>query len=412
MAILGIASGIPIQGLGRVFIGELLLMVIAPAIVLLLLGLNDAYGKMAKTLLVAIVISWVGYLISDIVRGTPSGDYLRGWSRWIAMGSSFASLAWICSKNIGLMASFLVGLSIGSCITPFIVFGSVGIIPFWKFYASIPICILALILTCSFRPIVSILALGGLAMVSLALDTRSVALLCVITAVVTWLSARRTVKGRLPTSKISKGSIIATGIVVIILMVVAAFAIQRIGERYGYAERFQRSDDTRLINAKITWMAISKSPFIGYGSWPRDPEIARERDKLVAKAKGMPTFRMASQDHLIISHSQILQGWLEGGLLGLTFFVTLGWQLGKQLLWQTFRSPHNALTSIIVFIQLHCAWHLVFSPFSGAQRVYIPAACVFICYLAQQVGQIEAVRRAIAAESYRRTSWGGGMATP
>src|SRR5690606_1589977 len=114
----------------------------------------------------------------------------------------------------------------------------------------------------------------------------------------------------------------------------------------------------------------------------------------VAKAKGVPTFRMASQDNLIIAHSQILQGWLEGGLLGLTFFVTLGWQLGKQLLWQTFRSPHSPLLSVIVFIQLHCAWHLLFSPFSGAQRVFIPAACVFICYLAQQVGQIEEVRRA------------------
>jgi hypothetical protein len=41
-----------------------------------------------------------------------------------------------------------------------------------------------------------------------------------------------------------------------------------------------------------------------------------------------------------------------------------------------------SLTPIIAFLQLNCAWHLVFSPFSGSQRVYIPATCVLICYVA------------------------------
>lgn len=402
---LGIASGIPIQGLGKLFLGELVLMAISPVVVLLLFGLSDRYGRMARTLLIAMIVSWLGYLISDMIRDTPSNDYLRGWSRWIAMGASFATLAWIGSKNIMLLAAFLIGLSIGSCIAPFLSFGGVGIIQYWKFYAGIPICILALVIVSPFRSWVSIAALMGLAVVSVALDTRSVALLCMITAGVTWLSARRSAKNRLPLAPVSKASMLVAAIVVFAVMVVSIYSIQRLGERYGYTERFQKSNSTRLISATVTWSAIKKSPMIGYGSWPRDSELARERDRMVAKAKGVPTFRMASQDDLIIAHSQILQGWLEGGLLGLTFFLVLGWNLAKQLLWQTFKSPKLPLTSVIVFVQLHCAWHLVFSPFSGAQRVYISAACVFICYVAEQSTQLESLRRHVAHSYLRRTSW-------
>ena len=402
MVALGIASGIPIQGLGKLFVGEVALVAIAPVIVLLLFGLSNEFGRMARIILITMIISWLGYVLSDFLRDTPSSDYLRGWARWISMGASFATLAWIGSKRIAYLAAFLVGLSIGSCVAPFITFGFVGVIPFWKFYGGVPICILALVVASAFRPMVSVLTLVGLAGISIALDTRSVALLCMLAAGVTWLAARRTAKNRLPLGPISKSSIIAASIGVALLALFSVFAIQQLGERYGYAERFRKSDSTRLISATVTWSAIKRSPLVGYGSWPRDAELARLRDRLVSKAKGVPAYRMASQDNLIIAHSQILQGWLEGGILGITFFVVFGWQLAKQLIWQTLRGPLLPLTTVIVFLQLHSAWHLVFSPFSGAQRVYIPAACVFICYLAQRSLQLEELRRYLTASFVRR----------
>jgi hypothetical protein len=399
---LGFASGIPVQGLGRLYIGEVALVAVAPIVALILFGLSNQFGRTARMLLIAMIVSWVGYLISDFVRGTAPNDYLRGWSRWISMGASFVTLAWIASKRIGYLCSFLVGLSIGGCAAPYISGGFLASSPinYWKFHAGIPICILVLVATCRLRPIVSIAALVGLGALSIVLDTRSIALLCIFTAGFTWLTARRSKSIRqlsAPPSVVAK--VAAVGVLVLILFS-SLFVIQQLGSKYGYSQRFENSNSARRISAITTWMAIKRSPLVGYGSWPRDAEIARERDKLVSKAKNSRTERSVAQQNLIIAHSQILQGWLEGGLLGLVFFVVLGWQLGKQLLWQAARSPHFPMTSLIVFVQLHCAWHLVFSPFSGAQRVYIPTACVMICYLAEQAYGLEAMRRlAIAGRS-------------
>ncbi|MBA3484934.1 MAG: O-antigen ligase family protein [Pirellulales bacterium] len=387
--LLGVASGIPVQAIGRLYIGELLLMAIAPVVVLLLLGLSDQYGKTARTILVAMAISWAGYVISDIIRGTPSHDYLRGWSRWIAMGASFATLAWLGSKNIGYLTSFLFGLAIGTCLSPFVMGGAFGIKLYWKFYAGFPICIMALLVTSRMRPWISCATLLGLAVLSVALDFRSLALLCILASGISWLAMRRVASQRRTQRPISKTSMIAAAAAIFVIIALAISFIQLLGERYGYADRFKRSNATRMISATVTWAAIKESPFIGYGSWPRDAELARLRDQLVSKAKGSAAFRMESQDDLIIAHSQILQGWLEGGLLGLCFFAWLGWQLVRQLTWQALVSPFLTLTPLIVFMQLNCAWHLVFSPFSGSQRVYIPATCVLICYVAMKSRELK-----------------------
>lgn len=382
--LLGIASGIPVQTVGRLYIGELLLMAIAPVVVLLLLGLSDQYGKTARTILVAMAVSWAGYVISDVIRGTPSHDYLRGWSRWIAMGASFATLAWLGSKNIGYLAAFLVGLAIGTCLTPFVMGGVFGIKLYWKFYAALPTAIILTVALGRFRPWISVVGLVGLAMFSIAMDSRAHALITLLTAAICFLPARRTSLGGFITKPVSTTSVVTTAVALAVTAVLALFLVLTIGSRYGYAERFRNSNSARMASATITWSAIRQSPLIGYGSWPRDAELARARDEMLAKAKGSATFRSESQDDLIIAHSQILQGWLEGGLLGLAFFVVLGWQLSRQLAWQALIGPYIPLTPLIVLMQLQCAVNLVFSPFSGAQRVYIPAACVFICYIAEK----------------------------
>ena len=154
---------------------------------------------------------------------------------------------------------------------------------------------------------------------------------------------------------VSKTSMVVAALLILATTLAAVFLIRLLGERYGYAERFQRSNATQMVSATVTWSAIKESPFIGYGSWPRDPEFAPLRDELVTKAKGVKAFRTTAQDDLIIAHSQILQGWLEGGLLGLTFFACLAWLLFRQLAWLILASPFTSLTPLIAFLQLMSA---------------------------------------------------------
>jgi len=390
VCLLGVASGIPIQTVGRLFLGEVFLMGIAPVVVLLLLGVSGRFGKTARTILVTMALGWLGYVVSDLVRGTPSSDYMRGWSRWIAMGASFSTLAWLGSKNIGYLASFLVGLSIGYCLTPFVMggAGAIGVKIYWKFYAGVPAIILSLIVARRFGAWVSIGTLLSLAVASIVFDSRTHALMCLLAAAVTFLAARRLGAGRLP----SKTSMFAAATFMLLIIALAVYFVIAMGERYGYAQRFRNSNSTRLASATVAWSAIRESPAIGYGSWPRDSELARERDRLVAKARGS-AYRSASQDELIIAHSQILQGWLEGGVLGLVFFVLLAGYLGAHLAWLGLVSPYMSLTPLIAFLQLECAWHLFFSPFSGTQRLAIPISCVFICYIGAKIHEQKAAQR-------------------
>nr|MBA3480339.1 O-antigen ligase family protein [Pirellulales bacterium] len=265
---------------------------------------------------------------------------------------------------------------------------------------------LTILFASRFRPWVSVISLLGLAVVSVALDTRSIALLCILAAGLSWLSIRRSSIQGTKRAAVSKTSMAVAALIVVITALSAIFLIRLLGERYGYAERFERSNATRMVSATVTWTAIKRSPLIGYGSWPRDPELARLRDELVTKAKGVTAFRTTAQDDLIIAHSQFLQGWLEGGILGLTFFGYLAWLLFRQLTWLSLISPFTSLTPLIAFLQLLCAWNLVFSPFSGAQRVYIPATCVFICYVAAKSGELKWMQNQ-RAYSYATTRFAG-----
>lgn len=391
--LVGVASGIPIQTVGRLFLGEIGLIAISPIVAILLLGLTDQYGRTARTILGFMILSWVGYLLSDLVRGTPTNDYLRGWSRWVAMGASFATLAWLGSKNIRYLAYFLIGLSVGGCLTPIAMGGLPGPKVYWKFYAGVPVIIIAVAAVSRFRPWASIATLVGLAVVSIALDTRSHALAAITTAGITFLAALRTANARGAVVRVSKTSMLAGAAAIAAVMLLGVYLILTLGARYGYGERFQKSNSTRMASATVAWSAVKESPFIGYGSWPRDRELARQRDKLVAKAKGTHAFRTANQDDLIIAHSQILQGWLEGGILGLAFFALLAWQLGRYLMWIALASPYFSLLPLMTFVLLECAWNLFFSPFSGAQRIYIPASCVIICYLAEKNREAQWLQR-------------------
>jgi hypothetical protein len=284
----------------------------------------------------------------------------------------------------------VTGLAIGGWLTPFLYGGFVGPAYFWKFHASVPACLLALVVAKHFKPWFAIGAMGFLAIVSAVLDTRSIALLCLITAGITALATMRTSRLRRAVAPISKTSIVVAGLLLLSVALGAVFFVKYFGDRYGYSKRGANSDATRLANAQVAFSAIKASPIIGYGSWPRNPELARQRDKLVAKAKGIPVNRMASQEDLIISHSQILQGWVEGGVLGFIFFVVLGWLIGKTLFWQTLIGPYSPLTPLLTFVLLECMWSLFLSPFSGGQRVYIPAACVFMCYVVEKRRQTHA----------------------
>src|SRR5262249_38936416 len=81
-------------------------------------------------------------------------------------------------------------------------------------------------------------------------------------------------------------------------------------------------------------------------------------------------------------HSELLQSWVEGGVLGAVFFLVLGYQLLKWFPELAFRRPRDGLTPIMLLYTLSALWHLVFSPFALGARLFAALACTSLVLVA------------------------------
>lgn len=379
MLILGVLTAIPVSFVGRLYIGEVLLGLVGPVAIPLVVTMPGRYGKLARTLLIAMIISWIGYIGSDLYRGTPGFDYLRGWFRWVALISSYATLAWLGSKNVRYAVFFLIGWCLGTAFYPLFL-ANLPIRVWWKFYAGFPTILILAYFAGKFGPTIAAATMGAVGALSILLDSRSMMMTCLVTAGLSLIAGRRKPDARRSERRLSKSSVVVAVLAIGVCGAASLFIVEQIGIRYGYADRFERSNVRRWTNVEIAYEILKQSPLIGYGSWARDPEVARIRDKIVAKQVGKVT-RSEAQDDLIIVHSQILQAWVEGGLIGLAFFVIYGWHLAEKGMRLAAVLPYEPLTPLIIFVLITAAWHFFASPFSGTSRVIISVACVLMCYL-------------------------------
>ena len=412
MVFIGLLAATPVNFVGRVYIGESLLGLAAPATIPLVLSLPGNYGRLAKMFLIAMVISWLGYIGSDLYRGTPTNDYLRGWFRWVALLSSYSTLVWLGAKNVRLVVFFTLGWCLGSALYPIAAGGGMGVYAWWKFYAGFPACVIAAYFLGKMGPWIAgpaMLVMGGL---SIVLDSRAIMMTCFVVSGLTLLAGRRAAisvrRGTREDQNLSKSKTVVALITLVICGAASMFVVQKIGERFGYAERFERSNVKRWTNIEIAYSILKESPIIGYGSWARDPEVARIRDKVLESQLKSHIYRSESQDELVIVHSQLLQSWVEGGLIGLVFFVVYGWNLAEKGLKLAAVCRYEPLTPLIIFILVTAAWHFFASPFSGPVRVVIIVACVLMCYLAEE----SLPQGALDRQPLRMPPWRRSLARP
>ncbi len=380
---LGIATSIPMQGIGKLYVGEVLMAAIALYAWFQLLSAPPKYRQLAYRFQVMFVLSLLGYVVSDIYRGIPAADYVRGWSRWGVMISNFVCLCWLASKSWGHLWQFAVGWQVGHALLPFIQgFAGQNFGYLWKFYFAFPLLVLMLFLLRKRSPKTLTAALIGFGVLSVALDFRSIALVCWLTAAITFLSDRRLTQR---TWNLKKSTMIKAVASLLLVAMVAVWAVQSLGAKYGYTERFYRSNMKRITFAKVTIEGIRQSPMIGYGSWAKNAELRKIRDRLIKKSGQDKVFREAHDKDLVIAHSQLLQGWLEGGILGVLFFVFFGYQLLRKSIYLIAERPYAMYMPMVILFCINASWHLVFSPFKGTQRIFIAIAAVAICYLGQEI---------------------------
>jgi hypothetical protein len=327
-------------------------------------------------LLVASVLTLLGYMLSDYVRGTPEALYMRGWARAILITTNFAALALLFAADRRNLWWFIAGMAIGGIAYFRFVEGlPLRSMAAWKFMYSLPVTML-LAATAALLPL-RVVAIGFalLGVYSMFQDYRIHGAVCLLVAGLLWASAT------LNAMRVGAGTIVKVGLLGAIAFGGSLYVLSLTQNEWTEARRGS-SNITRVIGVEFGLTAIARSPIIGYGSWASGPELIAIADAEIREHEESTGQRLhGGYGRAFHSHSQILQGWLEGGVLGAAVFLVLGFFLLRESLHAALQRPGDLLTPAILFLLIFQFWHLIASPLGSGVRLHFALAMAIVAML-------------------------------
>lgn len=357
-----------INVIGEVYAPELLLIPVAVAVLIFGRTQRVLSRRFFLALLVSSVIMLLGYIVSDLYRESDPAQYLRGWGRIGLLISDITVFAILSANNKRNIWWYVSGISIGS-ITSLLVKGA-PLSSNWKFGYGDPIIFLtacfAIILPMRFIS----LALLAVGLLSVGLDSRIQGALCILTSVFLWTRSGRPQQALMRLWQFWK--IILVGVIAF-----SALAGVYISTQQEYVVHRQQSNIGRMTMLRIGLVAIAESPIIGYGSWSEDPKFAQMTAVELAKTEGKSQL-VVTQSDKFGPHSQILQAWVEGGILAIAFFFIFGYQSFQTLKYVALQRPVDPYTPIFVYVLSMGLWDLLMSPFAGYHRLTIALSIAII----------------------------------
>lgn len=370
----GVAHPYVINVVGEVFLTELLLIPLSIGV--FLFGKNQSILKQRILILIVFsaLISLAGYMLTDLYLGTPPERYLRGWGRVVFMVSDFVALSLLAVNHKRNIWWFVFGIGTGKLVALML-----GAIPLsgWKLGYGEGVILVAACLTSVISIRINSMAFALVGLLSVALDSRIQGLICLLVAILLWVRAKQP-------SQPLRGLSQYWRVILVGIIAVAVFGGIYIQTQQEFSDRREQSAIGRMVMIRVSLSAIAESPLIGYGSWAEDERFAKMTKMEIAKGEGKSQL-VTVNSGFFGAHSQILQAWVEGGILAITFFVVFGYQSFRALKYVVLRRPVDSHTSIFMYILTFGLWHLFMSPFAGIHRIYIGMSVAIICALALEI---------------------------
>lgn len=367
---------VKINFVGEIFVAEILLLIAGLAAALSGGARSMFRNPLFWALLVASVCSLAGYMLSDFVRGTQPALYMRGWARTAFIISSFVALSLILAADRRNLWWFAAGIAVGGILYLKFVRGlPLGANHHWKFLYSIPFTMLVACLA-AFLPLrivsLAMVALGAYSMFS---DYRIHGAVCVLVGGLLWASGSTRLLRIKPAQLVKVGLLGAIG-------VAGALFVLNLSENEWTEKRRDWSNAGREVGARYGVHAILESPVIGYGSWANSAELIRISDEEIRAYEQRTGIRWhVGYGKGLVAHSQILQGWLEGGILAAGMYILLGFLLLREGALAVLRRPGDMLTPILLFLMIFQFWHLLASPLGSSVRLHFALAMALVAML-------------------------------
>ena len=376
LSFLSFAAGLPssysLELVGQIFLAEIL--IIPLALILFFFG-KSRIGKVKLFHAFAItgIIMIIGYILSDLVAGTESSKYLRAWGRNLFLLTDLIALAVIAGTDRRLIWWFVLGVALGTISQ--LALANIPISD-WKLGYGRQFILMVLFLGYFLPYRVTMLGLVALAVVSVYLDSRSLGGFCLLIAGIIFLRVKNPNGLKISPSAIFR-IIIASTLVTTLLI---TLMIQTQDE---FSNRRTSSSAGRFAAIRIGLIAISDSPIIGHGSWGEGTKKYADMlyNELSFEMMELDRSNVWQRAQIFRPHSQILQAWIEGGLLAAIFFIFFGYQLFIGIKNIILTRKLDRFTALYTFLLLQSAWHLIMSPYAGHHRLMIALSIAILCSL-------------------------------
>jgi O-antigen ligase len=360
---------------GELFGAEIALPIAALAALMSRKELQLFSSQPLRVLLACLALTLLGYVISDLAAGTPSEFYIKGWGRIAVLTIDVVCLVIILSQDRRNLWWLVAGLGLGGVLFLRLVYGMS--ISMWKFYYAEPMVLIAATAGALIDRRLAAAWFVLLGYYSFTHDFRTFGgfnLLFAAAALASgdWTKARAAFRP-------DRARALKAFVAVAIAILAAKYALDEFGGDY-WAHRRAASDVGRAVALEIGIEAVKRSPVLGYGSWMRDKELAALQSKRMEEQTGWPD-RDAKNDRFH-PHSQVLQAWAEGGIVGAALFFLLVVRLPGLLLWLFTKRPPDALTYIYSYYLVTGTWNIFNSPFSAPLRLSLAMLAVCTVVLA------------------------------
>jgi len=365
---------------GKLFLGELFLLVIAAWFIF---GkLRDALSsRFVRLFLIGCAVYLGAQIGTDLYRGISFENYSRGWARIVFLFTNTVGLFAIGYKRPLRLLLWTAGTVLSLWIN-FVLQGGYAALG-WKFGLSVPLTMTALLLVTPRPKLSYLLWLVALGTLNLLMDYRSMALFLFVIAFSIYIRKRY--------GRYGKGWLGPKHVLVMLLLAVTYGFFYFTSDRFQTEVRREDANAIRMAGFVMGFRAIADSPIIGRGSWAEDRRLfsiwVYEQYKLGSTIRP-GQFEQRNEDSgltdVLQGHSQIVQGWIEAGVVGGLFFILVLIYLVRVFKQFVLSYRIDRFFVITCYVVISAVWAIVLSPFAGGSRIGDAMALSFMATYAHQ----------------------------
>ena len=374
---------------GRVFVPELILIGLLPF--LLMTRGRLLADPLPRTFLMLAALWLASQVLTDLIRETDFRDYSRGQAKIVFTAANFCALYLLLYGSRRRLVLFALGLAVGGYLSfrlnPSIFTEAHP----WKFGVGPTAALLAALIPLwppirrvPFLPALPLLAVSAYSMTVGFRSMAGIALLASLYVLAQQIAGRQR---RMPVVfPLGRTLLFVAAVTALTAAVLALYeqAATRgyLGEHARWTHERQDSGSFGVLlggrsEIYTAARAVMDSPIIGHGSWAKDAgHAARFLELRLLGYDLRPLSRLGSD--LIPTHSHLMGGWVEAGILGAVFWLwvlLLTFRVLSSL--YLVREPLGPLIAFVGFVIL---WDVVFSPFGAERRLTVSFNVVLMMF--------------------------------